>query len=322
MIDAANPVATTARAPSRQGHRAGLGTPPAPSFGGWQAGVCERPSYRNWTGTIAELVEGDYAMVHTDHKGTTAVLTNGVGAVEYDGKPGDTMADFATALDGLLGPGAAAAIIHPNRVVYVNDVAMDDPERRVRMTVDLAILSDLIERNGIELEDDEDFDKADMPVLVRPASAADLEKLGERIQHFDLLEDPSVGEGSDDLDGIVVGDVDLVVVMASVHDDGPLREMEIARLATTDGRVAASDLRRLAWAATIESFVATYAVDQLWEDTPPGTVAAARAAIAEMGASTTPNTGAYGSYDKVMMDAEMTYDAATRTLSIVPGIEG
>lgn len=322
MIDAMDTTLANTATTGRQGHRTGLGAQPAPSFVGWQAGLCERPSYRNWTGTIAELVADDYAMVYTDHKGTTAVLTNGVGAVEYDGKPGDTMADFATALDGLLGPGAAAAIIHPNRVVHVNGVAMDDPERRVRMTVDLNILSDLIDRNGIELEDDEDFDKADLPVMVRPTSAVDLEALGERLEHFDLLDDPSVGEGSDDLNGIVVGDVDTVVVMACVHDDGPLRDMEIARLAVTDGRVTASDLRRLAWAGTVESFVATYAVDQLWWETPEETVVAARAAIAEMGAVVTPNTAAYGSCDKVMMGAELAYDPVTRTLSITPGIEG
>lgn len=314
--------ATPSRQP-RQGHRTGSGTPQPQSHDGFEP-FQQRLTYQTWDGPLVDMFVGEYAIILSDGKGTDAVLTNGVGAVEYNGDRGHTMADFATALDGLLGPGAAAAIIHPNRVVDVNGVAMDDPERRVRLLVDIAVLSDLIDRNGIEIEDEdeEDFDKADLPIMVRPTSAVDLEELGERLQHFDLLVDPSVGKGCDDLHGIVVGDVDAVVVMTCVHDDGPLRDMEIARLATTDGRVCASDLRRLAWAATIESFVATYAVNKLWEDTPPETVAAARAAIAEMGAGTTPNTAAYGSYDKVMMGAELAYDAVTRTLAITPGIEG
>lgn len=148
-----------------------------------------------------------------------------------------------------------------------------------------------------------------------------LGRLGADFQYYGMQADPTGDGYYAKYARTVFEGVDVVVVREDLCGGGIQGEVDIARM-HVPGRVDGLEILRLGWAATIMSFVATYKVDPLWGDTPPATVAAAEATLADLKAISTPNEHAYGSCDKVMEGIALTYDPATRTLTIEPGIEG
>jgi hypothetical protein len=148
-----------------------------------------------------------------------------------------------------------------------------------------------------------------------------LNKLGEDTVHYDMIVDPAFDETCAKYANTIILGVNTVVINQNMCGHEPPRSIDTARM-DTNGSVSVLDVLRLAWAATVLSFDATYQIDELWWETPVDTLAAAKAAMADLRGRTTPNTMAYGSCDKVIGYLELKYDAANRTLTIDPGVEG
>jgi hypothetical protein len=161
--------------------------------------------------------------------------------------------------------------------------------------------------------------------LANPESVETLEELlesaGEDLQYYEMTSDPATNGNYAEHADVVFKGVDVVVVSDNKCGHVPTLNVDTARM-DVHGSVTAFDVIRLAWAASVLSFDATFKVDPLWWETPEDTLIAAKAAIADLKAVPTPNDMAYGSCDKVIEGIELRYDAQTRTLTIEPGLEG
>lgn len=89
---------------------------------------------------------------------TTVVVAEDCAIVEHEGRPGDTMETVCAAIDALLGPDAARAVVHPARVVIdQSGRALADPDRELRLVVERDVVVRIVVRNGIEMPPRTDY---------------------------------------------------------------------------------------------------------------------------------------------------------------------